>query len=272
MAGIDLKQLVSRLNEPCRRALEAAAGLTLSRTHYNVEIEHWLATLADRPDGDVAAILRHYEIEPGRFAADLNRALEKMKTGNGRAPSLAPEIVELVKQAWLLASLEHGQSAVRSGHLLWALVADETLARHARDASSQLLKIQPELLKRDFAGITANSAEAAAEAADRAESGGTAVDSGGVPRAGSGALALHTTDLTAQARAGKIDPILGRDTEIRQIIDILTRRRQNNPILTGEAGVGKTAVVEGFALRLAAGDVPPALKGVTIRSLDLGLL
>lgn len=259
------------MNEPCRRALEAAAGLTLSRTHYNVEIEHWLATLADRPDGDVAAILRHYEIEPGRFAADLNRALEKMKTGNGRAPSLAPELVELVKQAWLLASLEQGQTAVRSGHLLWALVADENLARHARDASSQLLKIPPDLLRRDFAGITANSAETA-EAVARAESAGAAVDSGGVPRAGSGALELYTTDLTAQAEAGKIDPILGRDTEIRQIIDILTRRRQNNPILTGEAGVGKTAVVEGFAMRLASGDVPPALKGITIRSLDLGLL
>jgi type VI secretion system protein VasG len=272
MAGIDLKQLVSRLNEPCRRALEAAAGLTLSRTHYNVEIEHWLVTLADRPDGDVAAILRHYEIEPGRFVTDLNRALEKMKTGNGRAPSLAPEIVELVKQAWLLASLEHGQSLVRSGHLLWALVGDENLARHARDASSQLLKIQPDLLKRDFGGITANSAEAAAEAAARAESGGAAVDSGGVPRAGSGALEQFTTDLTAQAKAGKLDPILGRDSEIRQIIDILTRRRQNNPIMTGEAGVGKTAVVEGFALRLASGDVPPALKGVSIRTLDLGLL
>ena len=272
MAGIDLKQLVSRLNEPCRRALEAAAGLTLSRTHYNVEIEHWLVTLADRADGDVAAILRHYEIDPGRFTVDLNRALEKMKTGNGRAPSLAPEIVELAKQAWLLASLEHGQTMIRSGHLLWALVADENLARHARDASSQLLKIQPDLLKRDFAGITANSAEAAAEVAARAGSGGGSVDSGGVPRAGSGALDQFTTDLTAQARAGKIDPILGRDAEIRQVIDILTRRRQNNPIMTGEAGVGKTAVVEGFALRLASGDVPPALKDVSIRTLDLGLL
>ena len=269
MSGIDLKQLVSRLNEPCRRALEAAAGLTLSRTHYNVEIEHWLVTLADRPDGDVSAILRHYEIDPGRFTVDLNRALEKLKTGNGRAPSLAPEIVDLIKQAWLLASLEQGQTAIRSGHLLWALVGDENLARHARDASSQLLKIPADLLKRDFAGITANSAEAASEAAARAEPG---ADAGGVPRAGSGALDQFTTDLTAQAKAGKIDPILGRDSEIRQVIDILTRRRQNNPIMTGEAGVGKTAVVEGFALRLASGDVPPALKGVSIRTLDLGLL
>jgi type VI secretion system protein VasG len=272
MAGIEIKQLISRLNDPSRRALEAAAGLTLSRTHYNVEIEHWLVALADRADGDVAAILRHYEIDPGRFTVDLNRALEKMKTGNGRAPSLAPEIVELVKQAWLLASLEQGQTAIRSGHLLWALVADETLARHARDASGQLLKIPPDLLKRDFAGITANSAEAVAEAAARADAGAAGVDQGGVPRAGSGALDQFTTDLTAQAKAGKIDPILGRDAEIRQVIDILTRRRQNNPILTGEAGVGKTAVVEGFALRLASGDVPPALKDVTVRTLDLGLL
>ena len=273
MAAIDLKQLVGRLNDPCRRALEAAAGLTLSRTHYNVEIEHWLLALADRPDGDVTAILRHYEIDQGRFVTDLNRALEKLKTGNSRAPSLAPDIVELGKQAWLLASLEHGATRVRSGHLLWALLTDETLARRAREASSQLLKINPDLLKRDFAAITANSAEAA-EAA-QAEAGGEAGAAGdGAPMAprGSGALDQFTTDLTAQAKAGKIDPILGRDTEIRQIIDILTRRRQNNPILTGEAGVGKTAVVEGFALRIASGDVPPALQGVTLRTLDLGLL
>jgi len=272
MAAIDLKQLVSRLNETCRKALEAAAGLTLSRTHYNVEIEHWLVTLADRADGDISAILRHYEIDMGRFAADLNRALEKMKSGNGRPPSLAPEIVETVKQAWLLASLEQGATRVRSGHLLWALLADETLSRHARDASGQLLKISPDLLKRDFAAITANSAEAAALGAGSDAPGEQAADGAGAPRGGGGALEQFTTDLTAQAKAGKIDPILGRDSEIRQVIDILTRRRQNNPILTGEAGVGKTAVVEGFALRLASGDVPPGLQGVTLRSLDLGLL
>jgi type VI secretion system protein VasG len=273
MASIDLKQLVGRLNDVCRRTLEAAAGLTLSRTHYNVEIEHWLVTMADRADGDIPAILRHYEIDLGRFAIDLNRAMEKMKTGNGRAPSLSPDIVELVKQAWLLASLEQGATRLRSGHLLWALLADETLARRGRDASSQLLKIAPDLLKRDFATITANSAEAADAAAEASASeGGGASDGGGKPRTGGGALEQFTTDLTAQAKAGKIDPILGRDSEIRQMIDILTRRRQNNPILTGEAGVGKTAVVEGFALRLASGDVPPALKDVTLRVLDLGLL
>jgi type VI secretion system protein VasG len=270
MATIDLKQLVGKLNDLCRRALEAAAGMTLSRTHYNVEIEHWLLTLADRADGDIAGILRHYEIDQGRFVTDLNRALEKLKTGNSRAPSLAPDIVDLTKQAWLLASLEQGAARVRSGHLLWALLADETLARRAREASGQLLKINPDLLKRDFAAITANSAEAA-QAAAPGEAGAPGDEAPMAPR-GTGALDQFTTDLTAQARAGKIDPILGRDTEIRQIIDILTRRRQNNPILTGEAGVGKTAVVEGFALRLASGDVPPGLRGVTLRTLDLGLL
>ncbi len=272
MATIDLKQLVGRLNDSCRRALEAAAGMTLSRTHYNVEIEHWLLTLADRADGDIAAILRHYEIDQGRLVTDLNRALEKLKTGNSRAPSLAPDIVELAKQAWLMASLEQGAARIRSGHLLWALLADETLARRAREASGQLLKINPDLLKRDFAAITANSGEAAEAQAAASDETGSAGDGAPMAPRGTGALDQFTTDLTAQARAGKIDPILGRDTEIRQIIDILTRRRQNNPILTGEAGVGKTAVVEGFAVRLASGDVPPGLQGVTLRTLDLGLL
>ena len=195
----------------------------------------------------------------------------KLKTGNSRAPSLAPDIVDLTKQAWLLASLEQGASRIRSGHLLWALLADETLARRAREASGQLLEGQP------------GSAEARLRDGHRQQRGGgggtgrrsrarpdAAGDGAPMAPRGSGALDQFTTDLTAQARAGKIDPILGRDTEIRQIIDILTRRRQNNPILTGEAGVGKTAVVEGFALRLASGDVPPALQGVTLRTLDLG--
>jgi type VI secretion system protein VasG len=273
MAAIDLKSLVGRLDEPCRRALEAAAGLTLSRTHYNVEIEHWLLKLLDAADGDAALILRHYEVDEGRLRADLSRALDRMRTGNARAPSLSPEIVELAKEAWLLASVEHGLNRLRSGHLLWALVADEALARHARDASGQLLRIPADALKRDFAAITANSSEAAS--AITATDGAAAPAEGGNAPAGAGAtgaLAQFTTDLTASARAGKIDPILGRDSEIRQVVDILTRRRQNNPILTGEAGVGKTAVVEGFALRIAQGDVPAALRDVIVRTLDLGLL
>jgi type VI secretion system protein VasG len=272
MAAIDLKSLVDRLNEPCRRALEAAAGLTVSRTHYNVEIEHWLLRLADPADGDIAAILRHYEVDQARLLIDLNRALDKMSTGNARNPTLSPEVVELVKQAWLLASIEQGFARLRSGHLLWALLADETLARRARDASGQLLRIPADALKRDFAAITANSNEAATAITATESAPAAAAESGGAVPSGSGALGQFTIDLTATARAGKIDPILGRDSEIRQVIDILTRRRQNNPILTGEAGVGKTAVVEGFAMRIAEGDVPPALRDVTVRTLDLGLL
>ncbi len=273
MAAIDLKSLIARLNDTCRRALEGAAGMTLSRTHYNVEIEHVLLGLVDRTDTDVAAILRHWEIETARLLTDLNRSLERMKTGNSRAPSLSPEIVDMIKQAWLLASLEQGATRVRSGHLLWALLADETLSRRARDASGQFARIQPDLLKRDYATVCANSAEAAA--ATKQATGSEAAGAGGneaVRPGGTAALDQFTIDLTAQARAGKIDPILGRDFEIRQMIDILTRRRQNNPILTGEAGVGKTAVVEGLALRIAVGDVPPPLREVTLRTLDLGLL
>ena len=267
MAGIDLKPLVGRLNDQCRRALEAAAGLTLSRSHYNVEVEHLVLSLIDRPDNDIAAILRHWEIDAGRVQADLQRALEPMKTGNGRAPSLSPDIVELLKDAWLFASVEFSAPRVRSGHLLWALLTNDRFSRRAAEASAEWARIQPEVLKRDYMSITDDSVEAT-PAAD----GTASTPAAARPNPGTAALDQFTIDLTAQARAGKIDPILGRDSEIRQLIDILTRRRQNNPILTGEAGVGKTAVVEGFAARLATGDVPPSLKDATIRTLDLGLL
>lgn len=273
MAAIDLKSLIGRLDDHCRRALEAAAGLTLSRSHYNVEIEHWLAKLADGTDTDIPILLRHYDVDHGRFLIDLHRGLDKMKTGNARAPALSPEIIELTKQAWLLASIEHGLTRARSGHILWALLADETLARRARDASSQLAKIPVDALKRDLLSITRASIEAQTATLAGDGSPATGGEGEGAPRpGGSGALDQFTEDLTARARAGKIDPILGRDFEIRQAIDILTRRRQNNPIMTGEAGVGKTAVVEGLALKIAEGDVPDALKHVSIRTLDMALL
>jgi type VI secretion system protein VasG len=267
MASIDLKSLVGRLNDVCRRALDAAGGMTLSRSNHNVEIEHFLLALIDRADTDLAAILRRFEIDPGRLQADLIRGLDRLKTGNARVPSLSPDLVDMFKQAWLLASVEMNETRVRSGHLLWAALADEALARRTREASAQFARIPADTLKHDYATICADTAEASQSAVE-------ASPAGGAPMApsGSGALDQFTIDLTAQARAGKIDPILGRDAEIRQVVDILTRRRQNNPILTGEAGVGKTAVVEGLALRIAAGDVPPALREVVLRTLDLGLL
>jgi type VI secretion system protein VasG len=271
MVAVDLKSLVGRLNDLCRRSLEAAAGLTLSRSNFNVEIEHWLLKLLEASDSDLIAILRHYEIEPARLAADLTRVLDRLKTGNTRAPALSPHVVQLAREAWMLASLDYGASRVRSGHLLCALLSEEALAPLAREASAQLARIQPEQLRRELPKLTASTGEAAV--AEALGTGAPGAEGGGVaPRPGSAALDQFTIDLTQRAREGKIDPVLGRDAEIRQVIDILTRRRQNNPIMTGEAGVGKTAVVEGFALRIAAGDVPPALKNVAVRTLDLGLL
>ena len=264
MTTIDLRSLVGKFDERCRQALEAAAGLTLSRTHYNVEIEHWLLKLLEAGDADLTTLLRHYEIDPARVAADLGRVLDRLKTGNSRPPALSPQIVALGREAWLLASLEWGAERVRSGHLLCALLNDETLARLAREASPQLAKINGEALRRDLPKLV----EHATEAAEATTPGG-----GAPPRAvGTAALDQFTINLTELARAGKIDPVLGRDPEIRQVIDILTRRRQNNPILTGEAGVGKTAVAEGFALRIAAKEVPESLRNVELRTLDLGLL
>jgi type VI secretion system protein VasG len=274
LAQISLKSLVGKLDDVCRATLESAAGLALSRTNYNVEVEHWLLRLLDRQTSDVAVILSHFEVETGRLSQDINRQIDRFKTGNGRAPALAPGIVTLIREAWLIASLEDSLSQVRSGHLLLALLSADALAPSSRDMSSQFAKIPVETLRTTMTQIAAGSEEAKVAGSVAAPQGdGAGSSSGGpVPMGGGGSLDKYTIDLTKQARDGKIDPIYGRDPEIRQIVDILTRRRQNNPILTGEAGVGKTAVVEGFALRIVQGDVPDALKPVRLLSLDLGLL
>jgi type VI secretion system protein VasG len=279
MVSIDVQSVIGRLNPHCRSALEGAVGLTFSRTHYNCEIEHWLMKLIEAPDTDVAAIMRNFSIDPARVSADLTRVLDKMKTGNSRSPALAPNVIKLVREAWLFGSLQCGETAVRSGHLLTALLADDSLAAQARESSSHFGKINAEALRTQFAKITAGSKEAGGSGLAAPGAAGGAAADGGEPSAspamsgpGGDALKQYTINLTQRAKEGKIDPVLGRDAETRQIVDILTRRRQNNPILTGEAGVGKTAVVEGFALRIAAGDVPPALRDVELLSLDLGLL
>jgi len=267
MVHVDLKSLIARLNDTCRRTLEGAAGLCLSRTNYNVELEHWLFRLAETVDTDVAAVFRHFEVDASRVLKDLNRLLDRLKTGNARPPALSPDTVDLVREAWLIASIEFDAAKTRTGHVLCALFAEESLARNIRAASPEFEKISAETLRRNLRNITADSSEAKETAAAPAGEPGAAR-----PREGGGALDKFTIDLTARARAGQLDPVLCREAEIRQVVDILTRRRQNNPILTGEAGVGKTAVVEGFALRVAEGDVPPSLRNVAIRVLDLGLL
>ena len=272
MAAVNLQALVGRMNDVCRRTLEGAAGLTLSRTHYNIEIEHWLIKLLEPTGTDLEPILRQFDIDRTRLISDLTRTLDKLKTGNSRPPGLSPNVVALAREAWVLGSLEYGAPRVRSGHVLAALLADDNLSPMAREASAQLAKIPPDGLKQSLMKLIGDSSESEAEAA------AAAADSGGAPSGapaaakGTAALDQYTIDLTGRAKAGKIDPVLGRDPEIRQIVDILTRRRQNNPILTGEAGVGKTAVVEGFALRVSKGDVPQALRDVDVRTLDLGLL
>ncbi|MGI8567131.1 MAG: AAA family ATPase, partial [Pyrinomonadaceae bacterium] len=272
--NVNLKSLIGRLNDTCRNSLEAAAGLCLSRTNYDVEIEHLLLKLVEAPDTDFERILRHYEINPGRMSIDITRALDRLKTGNSRTPALSPRLPRLFQEAWLLASVEYGATKVRSGHLILALLSNDDTARLAREISKEFNTISLESLKKKLPEITGGSSEdkEATSLAGQSSSAGDGVDSSGIPAKGTKVLDQFTVDLTAKARDGKIDPVLGRDFEIRQVIDILTRRRQNNPILTGEAGVGKTAVVEGFALRIAKGDVPTPLKNVAVRTLDLGLL
>jgi type VI secretion system protein VasG len=268
MVAVDLRSLVAKMNDPCRRSLEAAAGYTLSRSHYNVELEHWLLKLLDVPNSDIAAVLRRFEIDSGRVATELTRVLDKLKTGNTRAPSLSPGVVALAREAWLVASLDGGAARIRSGHLLVALLSDEGLSRTARESSPQLAQISAETLRRELGAICGDSAEQPADTPGEGAPAGAAA--GRAP--GSPALDQFTINLTERARKAAIDPVLGRDAEIRQVIDILMRRRQNNPILTGEAGVGKTAIVEGLALAIAKDQVPPPLKNVVLRTLDLGLL
>ena len=272
MVSVDIRPLIGKLNNHCRSTLTEAISLALTNTHYNAEIEHWLFKLLDDSGADLSAILRHYEIDAGKVGKELTLALEGFKRGNSRTPGFTPDIVNLIKSAWLIASVDFGAAHIRSGHLLLALLADESLARLGRVASAELANLSPDALRQDLIAITANSDEAAEETA--AEGGPAASGAPLVPGRPSKTPALDqfTVDLTLTAKQGKIDPVLGRDSEVRQIVDILTRRRQNNPILTGEAGVGKTAVVEGFAQRIAEGDVPPPLRNVSIRTLDLALL
>ena len=271
--NVNLKSLVGRLNDVSRGALEGAAGLCLSRTNYDVEVEHILAKILEQDDTDLHKIASHYEINIDRLNKDVQNSLDRLKTGNSRTPGLSDRIPEWIQNAWLLASVDFGAARVRTGHLILAMLASGGLSRIARDVSKEFDHISVEDLQKKLAEITADSSEAR-DAVALGEAAGVSNGSqvaSGVPGK-TKSLDQYTEDLTAKARAGKIDPVLGRDFEIRQIVDILTRRRQNNPILTGEAGVGKTAVVEGFALRIAEGDVPDPLKNVAVRSLDLGLL
>jgi type VI secretion system protein VasG len=270
--SVNLRALIAKLNPTTRGAVEAAAGLCLSRTHYDVEVEHYLVKLLDSTDSDFAFILRQYALDRSRLASDLAKSLDHLKTGNARTPAFSPHLARMLTEAWTIGSVDYGAGQVRTGHTILALLADDDLSRMVKEISREFTKIPVESLRKDLPAITAQSAEEAIT--QRAADAGAAPNGPNSPRAGGKTpnLDSYTINLTERAKQGKIDAVLGRDFEIRQVIDILLRRRQNNPILVGEAGVGKTAVIEGFALRIANGDVPSVLRNVTLRTLDLALL
>jgi type VI secretion system protein VasG len=271
MSLMNLKSLIGKLNPVCRSALETAAGLCMSKTNYEIEVEHFLLKLLDAQNTDLHKVLRYFEINIDRFASDLSRAIEGFKTGNARTPVFSPRIPAMIQDAWMAASIDFSADAVRSGHIMVALLGNDMSARMLYSTSDALKKISLETLEKSLLDIAAGSAEDIGTAAAKGVQP-SGKDAAEMKPAGTKALDQFTINLTEQARAGKIDPVLGRDFEVRQMIDILIRRRQNNPILTGEAGVGKTAVVEGFARKIVEGDVPPVLRDVEIRTLDLGLL
>jgi type VI secretion system protein VasG len=274
MTEINRAALFGKLNPVAYRAIESATTFCKLRGNPYVELVHWLHQILQAQDSDLHCIVRHFEVDPSRLAADLTGALDKLPRGATSISDFAPQIEESIERGWVFATLMFGVNQVRTGHLLFALLKTPTLRNALNGISRQWERVKPDALSDDFDMILGRSPESAM-AFDDGDASIPGESSGAMAPAAMGkqeALGKFSVDLTQRAREGAIDAVTGRDQEIRQIIDVLMRRRQNNPILTGEAGVGKTAVVEGFALRIAQGDVPPMLKDVSLRMLDVGLL
>ena len=279
--SIHLKTLISKLNDTCRLAAERAAGICMARGNYEVDLEHLFLALLEQPNSDFVTIMRRSGISTETLEMDLDREIGRFRNGNTRTPVFSTHLPTLFEHAWLIASLDSETTRIRSGHLLLAMLTESSLSQLALRGSKQFVRVKREELKHDFARLTEGSQEQGqgvrfvdarnADADDQVEADDPTRDGqGGLSK--TPALDQFTSNLTQRAREGNIDPVIGRDAEIRQLIDILMRRRQNNPILTGEAGVGKTAVVEGLARRIHDNDVPDALKGVQLHVLDMGLL
>jgi type VI secretion system protein VasG len=278
MSDISRVALFGKLNSLAYKAIESATVFCKLRGNPYVELVHWLHQILQLQNSDVHLIVRAFSIDPGKLARDMTEALDRLPRGASSISDLSAHIEDATERAWVWATLKYGEPRIRTGHVMVAMAKIPGLRNALLAMSREFEKIKPDQLADDFPSIVASSPEAALAASD-----GSALADAGTPGEASGALPpaqlgkqeglkRFTVDLTEQARLGKIDPVVGRDDEIRQIVDILMRRRQNNPILTGEAGVGKTAVVEGFARRIASGDVPPSLKDVSLRALDVGLL
>jgi type VI secretion system protein VasG len=273
MADISRTALFGKLNPLAYKAIEGATVYCKMRGNPYVELQHWLVQILNAPDSDLHRIIRHYELDAAALAADITRSLDRLPRGASSISDLSSFIENAVERGWVYGSLMFGERQIRTGHLLVGMLKTPSLRGALLAISKQFERIKLDDLCDRFAQLLSGSPEEGQGPSDSGAAPGEASDA--IAPAAMGkqeALKRFTTDLTEQARSGKMDPIVGRDDEIRQVVDILMRRRQNNPILVGEAGVGKTAVVEGFAQRIARGDVPPSLKDVELRALDVGLL
>ncbi|MBK6971659.1 MAG: type VI secretion system ATPase TssH [Sterolibacteriaceae bacterium] len=276
MSEISRVALFGKLNSVAYKAIEGATVFCKLRGNPYVELEHWVMQIVQSQDTDWHRVIKHFGLDVAVLAKDITLALDRLPRGSTAISDLAENISDAVERGWVYGTLKFGESQVRTGHLLFGMLKTRSLANRLLSISKEFEQIKPDVLGDDFARITAGSPEEYLRASDGSGVGGEPGEaSAAMSPAAMGkqeALKKFAVDLTERARKGEMDPISGRDEEIRQIVDILMRRRQNNPMLTGEAGVGKTAVVEGFALRLASGDVPPQLKDVSLLSLDIGLL
>ncbi|GAA0889448.1 type VI secretion system ATPase TssH [Rhodanobacter soli] len=278
MAEISRGALFGKLNKLAFRGIESATVFCKLRGNPYVELVHWIHQILQLQDSDLHRIVKQFNLNPSNLARDITDALDRLPRGSSSISDLSSDVEEAVERGWVFATLMFGEGQVRTGYLLVGCMRTRNLRNALLHISAEFDKIKPEALLEKFAEVVAGSPEDGQHANDGFRMGGGSVPgeaSGAMSPAQMGkqeALAQFTIDLTEQARSGKMDPIVGRDDEIRQLVDILMRRRQNNPMLVGEAGVGKTAVIEGFAMRIAIGDVPPPLKDVQLRVLDVGLL
>ncbi|PBI82794.1 Chaperone protein ClpB [Variovorax boronicumulans] len=277
MSEISRTALFGKLNSLAYKAIEGATVFCKMRGNPYVELEHWFAQLLQAQDSDLHRVIQHYGLDVSVIAKDMTAALDRLPRGATAISDFSPHIENAIERAWTYATLQFGEAQVRTGYILVGMLKTQSLRNPLFGLSKQFEKIKVEDLADNFPKICDASPEAQMRAQDGTGmgSGAPGEDSGAMAPAAMGkgdALKKFAVDLTEKAKKGEMDPVTGRDEEIRQIVDILMRRRQNNPLLTGEAGVGKTAVVEGFAQRLARGDVPPQLKDVKLLTLDIGLL